>query len=87
MSDGPQLARHTAHAPRIVVELEVEFTRENCLELVQAVVAAAADKEGGGLQASDDDSGNVVNGRVADLQNKTQEMSCKCRIRRLQIIE
>jgi hypothetical protein len=71
MRDGPQLARHTAHAPRIVVELEVEFTRENCLELVQAVVAAAADKEGGGLQASDDDSGDVVDGGVANLQNKT----------------
>ena len=44
--------------------------RENSLEFVQAVVAAAADEEGGGLEAAQDECGDVVHGRVAHLQNK-----------------
>jgi hypothetical protein len=51
--------------------------REDGLELVQAVVAAATDKEGGGLEAAQDERGDVVDGRVAHLKNN-RENEFKC---------
>lgn len=65
------VTRHTT-LPLLVVKLKVEMPREYGLELIEAVVAAAAHEQRRGLQAADNNRGDIVHGSVSNLQNKTQ---------------
>jgi hypothetical protein len=74
------IARHTSpyhkNAPSFIIKLKIEMTCKNSLQLVKAVVAAAAYEQRRWLHATSNDCCDFVNSTVAHLQFEQQISSC-----------